>query len=165
MITTEATELTKVLSGSVAPVFLVTGIAGIIATMSQRYGRVIDRIRTLLRDGPRLYLRQVGHDHLDKELKTLYKRAKLLRITIAIEITSVLFIVLTICSLFLSLAFDLDFNILPSVFFIASLLFLLLGLLLFIKDFWFSLLSIENDMSVRGNIDVHQSDLSSNQRP
>lgn len=52
MLATDSSELAKLMSASIAPVFLITGIAGILSIMSLRYGRVIDRIRTLLRDGP-----------------------------------------------------------------------------------------------------------------
>ena len=47
IIATDSSELAKLMSASIAPVFLITGIAGKLSTMSLRYGRVIDRIRTL----------------------------------------------------------------------------------------------------------------------
>ncbi|MFW7380440.1 MAG: DUF2721 domain-containing protein [Oligoflexus sp.] len=154
MIQTQSSEIAKIMSASVAPVFLITGVAAILSIMALRYGRVIDRIRTLLRDGPRLYQKEVGADHLEKELKTLYKRARILRSTIIFEIISVFHISLTIFTLFFSLAFGYELVIGPLVFFIAGLIFLLIGLALFIQDFALSLACIENDLRARSNIDV-----------
>lgn len=156
MIVNQSSEIAKIMSASVAPVFLITGVAAILSIMVLRYGRVIDRIRTLLREGPRLYQRVVDSDHLERELKTLYKRAKILRLTIVMEIISVFQVSLTIFALFSSLAFDISLAYSPLVFFIAGLIFLLLGLALFIQDFMLSLACIENDMKVRSNVDLSE---------
>lgn len=153
MISPDASEISRVLSTAVAPVFLITSISSILATVIARYGRVIDRIRTLLRDGPKLYLKKVGQDHLDIELKTLYRRARLLRFTIGLEIASVFSVVLTIAMIFLSLFLEVNFNIFPALFFIISLSLLLLGLFTFLRDFWLSLTCIENDMRARSSVD------------
>lgn len=154
MIQTHSHEIAKIMSASVAPVFLITGVAGILSIMALRYGRVIDRIRTLLRDGPKLYQKEVGADHLEKELKTLYKRARILRLTIILEIISVFQVSLTIFSLFFSMAFGVELVLGPLIFFIAGLSFLLVGLAFFIQDFVLSLACIEHDLKVRSNIDV-----------
>lgn len=154
MIQTQSSEIAQIMSASVAPVFLITGVAAILSIMALRYGRVIDRIRTLLREGPRLYQKEVGIEHLEKELKTLYKRARILRLTIIFEIISVFHISLTIFTLFSSLAFGFDLVIGPLVFFIAGLIFLLLGLAFFIQDFALSLACIQHDLKVRSNIDM-----------
>ncbi len=86
MMATDSSELAKLMSASIAPVFLITGIGGILSTMALRYGRVIDRIRTLLRDGPKLYRKEIGTDHLNRELRSLYKRARLLRMSIILGV-------------------------------------------------------------------------------
>lgn len=149
MINAQSSELAKVLSTSVAPVFLITGIAAVLSIMSLRYGRVIDRIRTLLRDGPKLYQKDVGADHLSQELRALYKRARLLRLTIILEIIAIFFVALTIFAVFFSLTFDFQL-VYPSLgMFIASFVFLLIGLALFISDFAISLSSIKHDMNTR----------------
>jgi hypothetical protein len=152
MIPSQSTEIAKMMSASVAPVFLITGIAGILSIIVVRYGRVIDRIRTLLREGPRLYQTEVGADHLEQELRSLYGRARRLRRTIILEITAAFLVVLTIFSIFFSLSFEVNVYYAPMVFFIMSLTFLLLGLVLLIRDFAASLICIEHDMKVRGRL-------------
>jgi uncharacterized membrane protein len=149
MINPHSTELARVLSTSVAPVFLITGIAAVLSIMSLRYGRVIDRIRTLLRDGPKLYQKDVGAEHLSRELRSLYKRARLLRLTIIFEIIAIFFVALTIFAVFFSLTFEVQLVYPSLAMFIASFVFLLIGLALFISDFAISLSSIKHDMNTR----------------
>ncbi|NRA67753.1 MAG: DUF2721 domain-containing protein [Pseudobacteriovorax sp.] len=147
-------ELVKILSASVAPVFLITGIAAIISSMSFRYGRVIDRTRTILRDGPKLYGMALGADHMDQEIKTLHRRARMLRLMIILEIFAATFVVMTIISVFLSLAFQIEVGDSPIIFFVMSLVCLIGGLIYFIGEFFLSLKVLEHDIRVRANIDV-----------
>ncbi len=152
----ESSEVSKIMSASVAPVFLITGISGLLAIMSLRYGRVIDRIRTLLKEGPKLYRKELHTDHLNRELKSLYTRARLLRMTIILEVISIFCVSITIFTLFSSLSFGIDLHIIPVIFFIASLFFLMVGLMLFIRDFALSLTCIEHDMNVRSDLDMKE---------
>ncbi|SMF77185.1 Protein of unknown function [Pseudobacteriovorax antillogorgiicola] len=151
---TEPGEIVDILSAAVAPVFLITGIVAIIAAMNARYNRVIDRTRTLLRDGPKLYGMALGADHMEHEFKTLYKRARMLRLMIISEIVAASMVVLTICSVFLSLSMEIPVGVLPIVFFLLGLFCMLAGLISFIGDFFMSLRVLEHDMRVRANIDV-----------
>ena len=148
-----SSEVARIVSSSIAPVFLITGIAGVLSIMTLRYGRVIDRIRTLLRDGPKLYRKEIGSDHLTKELLSLYHRAKRLRLTIILEIMAICCISVSIVFLFLGLSFGIEIPYVPIFFFILSLFFLIVGLLLFIRDFVMSLECIEHDMNVRSHVD------------
>ena len=134
--------------------FLITGIAAVISAMSARYSRVIDRTRTLLRDGPKLYGMALGADHMNREFKTLYRRARLLKFMIILEIVAATMVVLTIFSIFLSLALDIPVGITPAIFFMLSLIGLLSGLIIFMGDFFMSLRVLEHDMKVRANIEV-----------
>lgn len=150
----ESSELARIMASSIAPVFLITGIAGILSIMSLRYGRVIDRIRMLLREGPKLYQREIGNDYLRRELRTLYRRARILRIAIITEVASIFAISLTIFAMFFSMSFGIDVLFGPQFLFIASLILLMVGLGLFIQDYALSLNCIENDMNVRSDLDV-----------
>jgi hypothetical protein len=156
MLATDSSELAKLMSASIAPVFLITGIGGILSTMALRYGRVIDRIRTLLRDGPKLYRKEIGVDHLNRELRSLYKRARLLRTSIILGVVSIFSISITIFVLFFSLAYGIEALYVPQFFFILALILLMIGLALFIQDFVMSLACIEHDMDARSSIDMHE---------
>jgi hypothetical protein len=156
MVATDSSEVAKLMSASIAPVFLITGIGGILSIMSLRYGRVIDRIRTLLRDGPKLYRKEIGVDHLNRELRSLYKRARLLRMSIIMGVVSIFSISITIFVLFFSLTYGLEALYIPQFFFIFGLILLMIGLALFIQDFAMSLACIEHDMDVRSSIDMNE---------
>jgi hypothetical protein len=150
----ESAEISKIMSASIAPVFLISGIGGILSIMSLRYGRVVDRIRTLLRDGPKLYQKELGEEHMNRELRILYKRARLLRVTIIFEVFSVFCISATIFAMFLSLSLNFDVYFAPQALFMAALGFFIVGLGLFIQDYAMSLRAIEDDMEVRSSLDV-----------
>ncbi|HYX37398.1 MAG TPA: DUF2721 domain-containing protein [Oligoflexus sp.] len=156
MLATDSSELAKLMSASIAPVFLITGIGGILSTMALRYGRVIDRIRTLLRDGPKLYRKEIGTDHLNRELRSLYKRARLLRMSIILGVASIFSISITITVLFFSLTYGFAALYIPQFFFILSLGLLMVGLAAFIQDFAMSLACIEHDMDARSSIDMQE---------
>lgn len=149
-----STELAKLMSASIAPVFLITGISGIIATMALRYGRVIDRIRSLLRDGHKLYQQDTGKQHVDLELRSSYRRARLLRLGIILCVVSIFSISLTIVDLFFSLLFGFDHYYVPQFLFVLALVLLMAALLIFIKDFAVSLAAIERDMEVRSDVEM-----------
>ncbi len=148
-----SSEVARIVSSSIAPVFLITGIAAVLSIMTLRYGRVIDRIRTLLRDGPKLYRKEIGTDHLTKELLSLYERAKRLRLTIILEVASICCISVSIMVLFLGLSFGIENPYAAIFFFMQSLGILIVGLLQFIRDFVMSLECIEHDMNVRSHVD------------
>lgn len=157
----ESLELAKIMSSAIAPVFMITGISAILSTMSLRYGRVIDRIRALLRDGPKLYRKELGMDHLNRELKSLYTRAKLMRMAIITNVLAIFAISLTIFALFFAMSFGIQFSYMPQILFIIALILMMVGLILFIQDFAMSLICIEHDMNVRTRIDM----LDSRQEP
>ncbi|WP_141735410.1 DUF2721 domain-containing protein [Oligoflexus tunisiensis] len=156
MMATDSSELARLMSASIAPVFLITGIGGILSTMTLRYGRVIDRIRALLRDGPKLYRKEIGTDHLNRELRSLYKRARMLRLAIILGVVSIFSISITVFVLFFSLSYGVEALYIPQFFFIFALILLMIGLALFIQDFAMSLACIEHDMDVRSSIDMNE---------
>ncbi len=152
----QGAEISKLMSASIAPVFLITGIGSILSIMSLRYGRVFDRIRTLLREGPKLYQKELGNDHLVKELKVNYRRARILRVAIILETSSIFAISSTIFTLFFSLSFGVEVYFIPQATFIVSLILLMAGLLFFMHDFALSLACIEHDMEVRSELDMQR---------
>ena len=147
-------SLSSILSDALAPVFLIAGVSSLIGTMSGRYGRVIDRIRTLLRDGDKLYPGQ--QIHLGVELSALYRRAKLLRYTLVLSVVSVFSVSATVFCLFFELSFGYTTSFLAEGFFVVAMLFLMISLGLFMQDFLISLGSIKHDIKTRSDIQVSE---------
>ncbi len=143
--------IANVMQSAIAPAFLISAVSVIVSCMAQRYGRVIDRIRSLLREGDMLFGERRPREHINKEIRSLYKRARLLRTTIILASFSIFFVVLAIFLLFLDLMFQTSLPHGPEVSFIASLIVLLVSLGLFIEDFLISLEFIKYDISIRGD--------------
>lgn len=94
----EIAQLTRILQLSITPVALISGVALLLLTMTNRLGRVIDRARDLagqvtapgadVSAGPR------------QEIQILFKRARLLQYAIAAISMSVFMAVLMVVALF-----------------------------------------------------------------
>ena len=149
-------EVANTLSASVAPVFLIAGASGLMAIMAHRYGRVIDRIRVLLREGPSLYDQTISFDYISSELNSLYRRAKLLRRTLVLTVLSVFFVSATIFTLFFDFTFNLNIPRTPAVTFSLGLVALMTALILFTQDFLISLRSIKHDIQTRSQVKIKE---------
>jgi hypothetical protein len=147
----------SVMQSAIAPVFLISAVAVLVTCMAQRYGRVIDRTRSLLREGDRIFGHHRPKEHINLEIRSLYRRAKLLRTTIILASLSIFFVVLAIFFLFLGLMFQQGIPYAPEITFILSLVVLLISTGLFIEDFAISLQSIKYDIKNRGDDGVLES--------
>lgn len=132
-------DTTRAMSTAIAPVFLVTGAATLLTVMAQRYSRVIDRARVVLATYRSHPDNVAGRDLAEKELRSLYRRARLLRTTILLNAISIFCVAATIFVIFanMTLAFALPY-VVPGLFTLALLL-LLTSLALMIEDFAISL--------------------------
>lgn len=117
---------------AVTPVFLLLGIGTMLAVMTSRLARVVDRARVLQR--------QVGasveqHDPaLVRESRTLALRGRLASTSIALLTTAALLIAAVIAILFSSAFLPWNMARLVAVLFIAAMLAVFLGLVLFLRE-------------------------------
>lgn len=135
--------LVTALQASIAPVTLISGIGFLALVMSNRYGRVIDRIRVLLRQ-----TQSINNDYLEKnlllkEIQILYKRANLLRYSAILAGSSIFCVVLTIFSIFANLMFGMSLNFIAETAFILSLISLFLFVGIFIREFGISIHAVK----------------------
>lgn len=126
--------LAGVIQMAVAPVFLLTGIAGFLNVMSGRLSRIIDRARIVERrmsagieDEPRLSMTRI-------ELRTLWRRVKLINWSIGMCTASGLMVCTVVVSLFVGDFWDLRLAEPIIVLFMLALVLLIFALLLFIKE-------------------------------
>lgn len=149
------TQLTaNVMQAAIAPVFLISAVAVILSCMMLRYGRVIDRTRSLLREGDLLFGQKRPSEHTHQEIRSLYRRARILRTTIVLASLSIFFVVLAIFFLFIDLMFQQGLPHAPEISFLFSLIVLLVSMGLFIEDFVISLDTLKEDIKLRGNVDI-----------
>ncbi len=125
-------DLIPILQSAVGPVILVSGVGLLLLSMTNRYGRVIDRARLLSRE-----LRATPTDpqgSIAAQLRILVRRARIIRAAIALGSLSVLLAALLIIGLFASAILQLSAALLIAWVFVACLLALIGSLLFFLAD-------------------------------
>lgn len=117
---------------STAPVFLLTGIAGLLAVIANRLARIVDRARKLEDDWPQLSL--TGRDAARIELKNLERRRKVCSWAINYCTTAALMVCLVIVSLFMDEFLDANVRWIPGALFVAAMLSIVGGLVNFLRE-------------------------------
>lgn len=125
-------DLIRVLPIATGPVILVSGIGLLLLTMTNRLGRVIDRARSLCSE----ITGSSGDETKGKELQLdiLWKRAQIIRMSIAFASSSALIAALFVVVLFIVTLYKIEISWLLSLLFILCLGSLIISLLLLIRD-------------------------------
>lgn len=142
-------EFIPVLQIAIGPVILISGVALLLLTMTNRLGRIVDRSRLLWRE-----LHQApGADRgaIRAQLKILTTRAHLLRLAITLASVSLLFAAVLIIALFLIVLLKFEGAWLIIVLFTACMLSLIGALIAFIKDVNQTLVAFKLDIKERDN--------------
>jgi hypothetical protein len=137
-------ELIPVLQVAIGPVILISGVGLLLLTLTNRYGRTIDRARQLVHE-----LRELAgadRQRLEGQIEILYHRARLLRLSILLAAVSVLLVSLLITVLFLTALWKLEAGLLISLLFIACLVALSGSLAAFIRDINLSLVALKLEL-------------------
>ena len=126
------TAIGHVIQLSVAPVFLLSGIAGMLAVMTNRLGRIIDRARQVegllpATSGPELPL-------LDSELRDLSRRAKLTYAAISLCTITALCVSALVATMFLALFLDFAAAVPVAVLFVAGMTAFFAALVCFLRE-------------------------------
>ena len=159
---TPVKELIPVLQVAIGPVILISGVGLLLLTLTNRYGRTIDRSRQLVRE-----LRELaGSDRqrLEGQIKILYRRARLIRLSITLSAVSVLLASVLIIVLFLTALWKLEVGLLISLLFIACMVSLSGSLMAFIRDINLSLGALKLELGyqeIRHQDDERRARLSS----
>ena len=131
-----ATDLDTVTHGiqlAVAPVFLLTAVAGMIGTVAGRLARIIDRAR-VLEDRIDAAPDDNPMDIAFSELKQLRLRGALVNACIALLTFCAIFIGLTIVALFLGETTEMQIFRVATILFLAGVVCFLLALLGFLTE-------------------------------
>ncbi|WAR43999.1 DUF2721 domain-containing protein [Methylomonas rapida] len=124
---------------AVAPVFLLTGIGSILAVLTNRLGRAIDRMRRLneMDSGS---LGETGK----REVRNLSKRTLWIRRAITLCTLSALCVCLSIASLFIAVQLAVDLSDVVAMLFIAAMLSLICGLASFLREIALATQSVDS---------------------
>ena len=120
---------------SIAPVFLLTAVSGMIGAVANRLARIIDRAR-FLESGIEAGLEAAVREKSFAELVDLRRRGLLANASIALLTLCALSIGLTIIVLFLGEALNFQGLRISIVSFLAGVAFFLLALLCFLAETW-----------------------------
>jgi hypothetical protein len=125
-------DVISALQLAIGPVILISGVGLILLSMTNRFGRVIDRSRLLVRE-----LREASQPErpwLREELRILAKRARLVRAGITCGVLSALLAALVTMTLFAGALLRLDVAPAIVAIFAACMVSLITCLVFFISD-------------------------------
>lgn len=117
---------------ALGPVFLLTGIAGMLNVMSGRLSRIIDRGRALT-EGTNATA-SLSQDDIDAQLILLEQRRHITSIAITMCTVSALLVCLVIVSLFMEVMFNILLNWIIGGLFTLATLALVVGLAFFLRE-------------------------------
>jgi len=142
-------ELIPVLQQAVAPVILISGVGLLLLSLTNRFGRAVDRSRQLIRE--RRELGEADRRQLDDQVKVLYRRARLIQQAIILGASSVLFAAVLIITLFCIAWLKLELAWLIEILFGACLMSLIVSLVLFIFEIHLSLKALKLELGGGGS--------------
>ncbi len=140
-------DISKAIQLALGPVFLLTGIAGMLNVMSGRLTRIIDRGR-FLTENPRakeLFTQEI----MNKQLVIMERRRRFTSVAITMSTVSALLVCLVIVSLFMEVMFGVKMNWMVGIFFTLATLALVTGLSYFLGEVHLAATTIRIETSVR----------------
>ncbi len=140
----KSAELLSILQGAVSPVILISGVGLLILSMTNRFGRVVDRSRQLnsaLRSAA-----TADRTRLQAQLDIFFRRARLLRAAIGLAVLSVLLAATLVIALFLTAFLRVENVAVNAALFVACLISVIGSLLAFLQDLNVSLLALRLEL-------------------
>lgn len=134
------TDLARAIQLALTPVFLLTGIAGMLGVMTGRLSRIIDRGRALAAD--RVGGVSAEHTSVGVEVQSLERRRYFVSVAITACTIAALLVCMMIATLFLDVVLQAPLEILVGPLFTASMLALVVGLAYFLREVHMAMLTI-----------------------
>jgi hypothetical protein len=138
-------ELVPLLQVAIGPVILISGIGLILLSMTNRFGRVIDRTRQIAEAA-----RHASADlaRYQAQIEMLRRRATLLRSAIILAVASVLSASLLVITVFVTALLRSDAALHIVILFLTCMVLLILSLIVFIQDLNLSLQAMNLDTAI-----------------
>lgn len=131
---------------AVAPVFLLTGLAGLLGVMATRLSRVIDRARWLADHWP--HLSDAAREDGRAELAVLEHRRHLASWSINCCTCAALLVCIVVVALFVEEFIGGEVRVLVGILFMATMLLVIAGLATFLREVYIATHSTAIDASV-----------------
>lgn len=145
MSATPLTEIVPVLQVAIAPVILISGVGLLLLSLTNRFGRAVDRTRQIHRE-----LREAATAdrlRLANQVEVIYRRARLIQWAIVLGALSALSAAMLILTLFFAALFKWESTALIGLFFVACLVSLVICLIVFIMDIRLSLIALKLELA------------------
>lgn len=139
---TGITAVAHAIQLAVAPVFLLSGVAGLLAVLTNRLARVIDRSRALAAP---IATHAPDAAVVRGERETLARRARFISRAIALCTISALLICAVIATLFVGAFASFDASVPVALLFVAAMVALFLGLLAFLREIFLATANLRID--------------------
>jgi hypothetical protein len=132
-------QLVPVLQLSISPVILISGVGLLLLTLTNRFGRMVDRSRSIIRELTEHDLGPAAVANLNKQVAILHRRARILRTSITFAAVTVLMAGILILGLFVDALWRLTLAPFLVATFCVSILCLIGSTVAFITDMNLSL--------------------------
>jgi uncharacterized membrane protein YqjE len=130
---------------AIAPVILISGVGLLLLSLTNRFGRAVDRTRQILHE-----MREAGAAdrlRLANQVEVFYRRARLIQVAIVLAALSALFAAMLILTLFFTALMKSESSVLISLFFVCCLVSLVASLVAFIMDIRLSLNALKLELT------------------
>jgi len=132
-------HLIQLLQSSISPIILISGVGLLLLSFTNRLGRVIDRLRHIVKD-----LKDGKDDDIKRiQIPILYKRGRILRSAITSISFTILCASLMILLLFLGYFTQLNIETVFISFFVLAIIGLIISIILFMWDVTVSLKALK----------------------
>ncbi len=148
-------SVVQILTASIAPVIVISGVGLLRLSITNRYGRTIDRARLLARGLEESDPESARRRNLGDQLRLANDRAHVLRSSMLYASASIFLVSLTILSLFAEQLLQLQKDFIALRFFALCLLSLVVSMYYSIRDITMSLSALELEVSDRRRGDLH----------
>jgi len=125
---------------AVAPVFLITGISGMLSVMTSRLGRIVDRGRVVeasAADG------SMDTKCAEDELRHLSRRGRFITVSIGLCTLTALLVSAIIAMLFIGSFLSFDVSLFVALFFVVAMLAFIVALLFFLREVFIAIGGLE----------------------
>jgi hypothetical protein len=139
-------DLIPILQVAIGPVILVSGIGLLLLSMTNRFGRVIDRARQLARVISEPDVLPEDRDRALAQIEILTVRGRLVRLAITLAAVSLLLAAILVIALFVAALLRIEAATLLASLFIGCMATLIASIVLFIRDVNLSLAALKLEL-------------------
>jgi hypothetical protein len=132
-------DIAHVVQSSVAPVFLLTGVAATLGVLTNRLARVVDRARAL---EERLEREPARRGALLADLRILERRARYINTAISMSAVAALLVALVVVSLFADAFLGIELAKAVALLFVAAMLCLAVAYIAFFVEIRIAILAL-----------------------